>query len=64
MAGLALAVVVYLLTLEDAGWVPIANRAIRAIFLVDYVVRLWLAPDKRKPVHGDSERADIPSDQA
>lgn len=45
MAALALAVV-WLLTMPDQGWVRVANLMIWVIFVVDYGVRLIVAPDR------------------
>ena len=46
MIALAIAVVA-LLTQPDRGAVRTVNLAIWGVFLVDYVVRLWLADDRR-----------------
>lgn len=40
-------VVVWLLTVPEDGWVRAANWGIWGVFATDYVVRLYLAPDRR-----------------
>lgn len=46
MVGFALAVV-WLITLEDQGWVATANLTIWAIFVVDYFTRFALSTNRR-----------------
>lgn len=51
LAALALAVI-WLLTLPEEGWVSTANWLIWAVFATDYLVRLAIAPDRRKFIRG------------